>query len=406
MLDIKVVEQTDEIRESLVKAKVYLGLATTLFSYMLYRTNIDFCLDDPKVKTAAATVTKNGNFIFIDVSFWNTLNDKQRAFLLLHELNHIFLEHPQRVRDNAYNNKKFNIASDYYINLMATGAYQKKDGKIGYNERYKKYLEFIEGGLYDEKWLGMSSDEIYHKLDDSDMSGFDDSDMDIIEAEDETHQQEVENRQTAIEAVINAQSSQTVGENEQGIVKHFGELLKPKIEWTEHLQNLMVKYGKEYTTYKRYNNKSNTVIFPSYEGFGINVVFGIDTSGSMSNLDITRALSELKGLLESYNSWKVTLITADVKAHLIGVYSSDNGDGFDNIDFEKLLGGGGTLMDSMVEYAIDVNNQDPINACIILTDGYLADGDLRGYTDFGVICVITDKGNKNYINNNVEVIYA
>lgn len=407
-----VVETTEELQETLVKAKVYMGLATALFSYMLYRTNIQFT-DDEKISTVAATITKDGNFIYINTKFWLSLTDKQRAFLLLHEVAHIFLEHPIRSKENAYNNDVYNNAADYYINLMATGKYSYANGKVSTNERYAKYLEFIDGGLLDEQYMGMSADEIYfllmeqaEELPQSIMDG------DIISADgmfcdisEEVHNQIQRNRVTAIEAIVNAESSQQVGENEGNIVRMFQNLVKPKIHWTEHLQNTFVKNKKERTTYKRYNRKSNEVIFPTYEGNHINVVFGIDTSGSMSKDDITRAVSELSGLLETYDSWKLHLATADAKVYVIGVYESSI-DGFNDIDFSKMLGGGGTKMSVIVDYAREVNHEDEINTCIILTDGYLFNDDLNTLEDFGIITVVTESGNKSYENNKVEVIHV
>lgn len=406
--------------ESMVRAKVYVGLTSSMLSYMFYRCKLIPTID-PSVKTAGATVTANGNEIYINVEFWETLTDKQRAFLLLHEVLHIFLDHITRSKDNKYSAMLWNVATDYHINLICSGAYLE-DGVIKYNQRYTKYSNFIEGGLLDTKYVGMSSDEIYHKLLDEndgiakvacesalgdDIDEYADN-MDIIPTDIESKQiqdQVFKNKQTAVESVINANGSSGIGENEMDMVRVFENLVKPKISWVEHLSNIIVKNEQTWTTYMNYNHLSGQVIFPSYEGNTINVVFGIDTSGSMSPADINRAVSELYGLLNTYDSWKIHLISCDTKAHVLGIYTSEDGHGFEDFDL-KLIGGGGTYMSPMVQYASDVGETDDINCCIILSDGHLLASDLKDDVDFGVVVVITDNGNQNYYNDNVEVLFV
>lgn len=407
--------------DSMVKAKVYVGLSSTMLSYMLYRCNIVPTRDEA-IPTGAATVTGNGNFIYLNLDFWEKLSDKNRAFLLLHELLHIFLDHISRARDGKYSSMLWNIATDYHINLVCSGAYVK-DGKVLYNERYKKYINFIEGGLIDAKWAGMSSDEIYHKLleeNENDpekacrsvlgdgMEEYESNMIDIIpsdELSDGADEQRTKNRQTAVEAVINAQSSNSVGDNEGELVRKFENLVKPKIMWTEHLSNIIVRNEITWTTYMNYNHLSGEVIFPSYEGNSINVVYGIDTSGSMSYDDVSRAVSELWGLLNTYDSWTVHFITCDVKVKVLGTYSSDEGHTFDDFDL-NLAGGGGTRMSPMVEYAKEVSEDDGVNTCIIFTDGYLMQYDLQDDVDFDVVVVITENGNKHYTNDKMEVLFV
>jgi predicted metal-dependent peptidase len=408
----------DDFHDSMVRAKVYVGLATTMLSYMLYRCKI-VPTNDPQVPTACATVLRDGNYIFVGVDFWQTLDDKKRAFLLIHEVLHIFLDHVARAKDNEYSAMLWNIATDYNINLTCSGAYLDGNGRVAYNRRYQKYLTMIEDGLYDEQYIGMSSDEIYHKLlEENDGNakkacesvlgegmGEYEAYMDIIPSDEESkevEEQTIKNKQTAIEAVQNAMASKSIGENEMELVKRFEDLVKPKIHWTEHISNTFVKNAQDRTTYRIFNTRSRCgVIFPSYEGHNINIVFGIDQSGSMGYDDTIRAISELYGLLETYDSWNLHLVTCDTTAHLIGKYSSHDGDTFESINFD-LVGGGGTYMTPMVEYAME---QDDINTCIILTDGYLSEDDLKMETDFGVVVVVTDKGNKDYKNDNVEVLY-
>lgn len=427
----KATEIDYDFAETMVKARVYLGLATTMFSYMAYRCNI-VPTDDERVPTAAATVRASGNYVYINVHFWKELADKERAFVLLHEIQHIFLDHIERARDGMYHATLWNIATDYNINLTSSGTYSKLDWnnkpQIHKNDRYTKYLVMPDGGLYDEKYIDMSSDEIYSQLleeadGDAEQAcknvlgedGYEEYEVTMIDIRpsdeagntvraEEIEAQRIKNRQTAIEAVQNAEMSGGIGDNEASLARLFSDLVKPRIDWTEHIANSFVKNSQERTTYKRYNNKSmGGVIFPSWEGHTINVVFGIDTSGSMSDNDLNRAVSEFSNLLKTYDSWTVHLLTCDVKPHVIGIYSSEDGDSFETVD-KSLIGGGGTEMQPIVDYAKE--QLEDINTCIILTDGGLGYEDLQDVdVDFGVVVVVTENGNKSYENDKVEVVH-
>lgn len=419
---IKEVENLpDWYEDSMVRAKVYVGLASSMLSYMMYRCNI-VATDDPQIKTGAATVNPRGNFIYLDIKFWESLTDKERSFLLLHEILHIFLDHISRSKDNEYSVMLWNIATDYHINLIGSGAYLN-GGMVLYNKRYQNYLKMPESGLFDKKYVGISSDEIYYQLleeNDNDpetacknvlgdqFDDYKDGMVDIIPSDTDSkdvEDQVTKNRQTAVEAVINAKNSNGIGDNEQSLVRKFEDLVKPKIAWTEHLSNVMVKNEVNWSTYMNYNHLSGDVIFPSYEGNSINVVFGIDTSGSMAYDDVNRAVSELWGLLNTYDSWTIHFITCNVKVQVIGTYSSDDGHTFDDFDL-NLNSGGGTLMSPMVEYASELAISSDINTCIIFTDGHLMQDDLQDDMDFDVVLVITEKGNKNYKNDKLEVLFV
>lgn len=97
-----------------------------------------------------------------------------------------------------------------------------------------------------------------------------------------------------------------------------------------------------------------------------NILFMIDTSGSMSNKEITAAFCEIKGALEQFNGklkgW-LGFFDADVVPPIP----------FENVEELCVIrpeGGGGTNFDCVFEYVRECMEETPPASIIILTDGY------------------------------------
>jgi len=76
--------------------------------------------DFPDLDTAAITFDSDGNALnlLINRSFWNSLNEHTRLFLICHEMLHIILQHGVRFREyyNTEHFSKMNTAADVVIN--------------------------------------------------------------------------------------------------------------------------------------------------------------------------------------------------------------------------------------------------------------------------------------------------
>ena len=393
-----------KFQEELVEARVYCNIATPLFSYMLYKCNISI---DNSVPTAAAKVLSSSNDLVFNEKFWDTLTGKERAFLLLHETLHIFLQHGSRMVDKAYHGGLWNVATDYHINYVLSGMYKDSSGTIKTNQRYTEYLHFIKGGLFDNRFVGMSSDEIYDLL----LSEADgDPDKAVEDATGEKGKpydsvyateaisaaQETENSQSAIAAVQNAEmiGESGIGENELGISRIFKNLAQHKVKWQDILSETIRSSVKIRETYSRVSRKSRGgVIFPTYTGNSVNLVLGIDTSGSVSDEQLTNFVSEVRGIMHSFDSYTVEIISCDTVVYRIGEYTQDTS--FDSIDWSKMSGGGGTRMKSMVDYAQKKKHNDNADdmVCVIFTDGYLFSNDVNS-ADFDGELIVCINGNE------------
>ncbi len=159
------------------------------------------------------------------------------------------------------------------------------------------------------------------------------------------------------------------------------EVLKPKIDWRRELQKLLKgsienAMGKMDYTYSKRNRRycDHDVVLPGYKGYLPRIAVVIDTSGSMTNGDISLAIGEVYGILKTMNA-KITVISCDAAVH--------NVQKIKNIDEIKLIGGGGTNMAVGITEAL---NHKP-DLIVVITDGYTPWPDEE--IDCKVIAVLT-----------------
>ena len=402
------VEITEKLSEELSEARTNVILGSSLISYALFTCEIYFtsCDENP---TACALVRGSGNYIFIDTTLWGSIKLKHRAGILYHETLHIFLEHGYRGRDNMYDPQKWNKATDYNINPTCKGLY-KNDFGVVKDPRASKYFDMPEWVLYDVRYVGMSSDEIYELLDDDDdeTEAFDVVDMegDGFESDELIDAQVQKNRQTMMASIKMAEDMGGIGEHELGIVRQIHELTKPVVGFRDHLETFMRSSVPTRTTYRRISRKSSDVIFPSLEGNHMNLLIGIDTSGSTRDSDIVECMSEVVGLAEDLDSWTIHVVSCDSKPYYVAELSSDTFETGEIKDL-KLRGGGGTILGPMLN-SVEGVEYESIDAAIIMTDGHLNDDDVESCYDgsFPVIVMVTENGNEDLVmkNNEIRVI--
>ena len=108
---------------------------------------------DEKMKTAAT----DGTSIKFNPDFLMSLPSKQQVGLVVHEILHVYGKH--HIRGIGLDHNLHNIATDYWINLQIQDAINAEIKRRGVS-----CMELPEGALLDEKYRGMSSDDIYKLL--------------------------------------------------------------------------------------------------------------------------------------------------------------------------------------------------------------------------------------------------
>lgn len=409
-----------DILKTLSDAQINVSLASPMMSFQLYYCEIYFT-DHPQIETAGACITQEKNLIFINPRWWTVAlkNRKQRAYVLLHEVLHIFLEHGPRQRDNGYENGLWGKATDAVINNQCSGRYIDETGNVQIADRYKQYLEEPSNGIFMPQYVDWSSDKVYLDMQrDAQKSeggkgspgGDGESFDDIFYVDQDISSQITKNTQHALGSIIHAKNigSDGVGANEAWMVRHFQSLVEPKFSYTELLYDAMSRTVTDEPTYNKVSRRNHGgIIFPAYTGTTINVAWVIDTSGSMGQEELTRSASELKGLLQEFDHWSLYLISVDVKAHVIGVYRKDEEHDFDLINV-ALIGGGGTDMGPAAEMVTELKESgEEIDAFILLTDGGFDTTSLENNMprDTVNVIVVTEGGAKINVDGAL-VLYA
>lgn len=400
----KPVPLTDAMYEAMNAARANVVLGSPLYSYAM--TKVDFVFSE-NAETACAIVLPGKNLVVLGVDFFmNKLTDEcERAFVLMHELDHIFFDHATRAKEQCMNPEIYGWAADYYVNMRVSGIWKDENGEIKRSERYANYFTFPKfGGLYDEKFFGLCVEEIYHKLledmpenlqkiveimagrDASELSedernkirklggNFDELPVNMTDGEVELEAQRQENMLTLQTAATIAEATKQIGDSEGMLIREIREMAKPVISWKDKIANMIQSSVRQRPTYKRPNSRTipgRGPVLPSYDGMAVNVMYGFDTSGSMSQQDYAFVSGELRGIIEQFDAWRLHLACCDTAMTELGQYSSEEISDFEEIEL-KMHGGGGTNMAPLADYASRLFEEgEELNACIIVTDGYI-----------------------------------
>ena len=267
-------------------------------------------------ETSSGTAQTNGLDVIYDRDFINRLNDKQLAFLILHENMHKAYRHlivwRKLYKENAM---LANLACDYVINLQIvdydrSGAvvemptdedgnvmgcideeYRDMDAHQVYNLLVKKHGKDAGKVKVLVVGNGHSSDGQGGEQNDSDVEklpqGFDEHDWDG--AQDGTPEEQ-EAQAKEIESALR-QGSILVGKMGGNVQRGISEMLVPKIDWKEALRDFVksATQGKDKTTWRRLHKRyiASDIIMPSSYNENVgSIVIGIDTSGSIGTEEL------------------------------------------------------------------------------------------------------------------------
>ena len=354
-------------REKLVTARIGLLLRAPFFGNLA--TRMTLINADEWCPTAAT----DGRRFYYNSEFVNGLPLKQLEFLVGHEVLHAVYDHMGR-RGNR-DPKLWNIADDYCVN------WDLVEQRVG---------DKIPVALYDAKYKGMSAEEVYDDLyENADKINIDelmkrllDEHMDGDEGDGEGEEgdgekpgngrpklseaEKKEIRDEIKEAVLAAAQASGAGNLPGGVKRMIKDLVEPVMDWRELLQQQIESTVKSDFTWARPSRRSwhMDAVMPGMKpGEQIDVVIGIDTSGSITDKDLKVFLSEIKGIMEAYDEYKITVMGWDTEVHNVGVFNSDN---LEDIASFEPGGGGGTDPHCVWKYLQD-NDIEP-KKLIMFTD--------------------------------------
>jgi predicted metal-dependent peptidase len=363
-----------EIREKLITARVGLLLRASFFGNLA--TRLKLVNADEWCPTAAT----DGRNFYYNSRFVDMLKPKEIEFLFGHEVLHCVYDHFGRRGDR--DPQLFNIANDYCVNG------DLKKHRVG---------EFITSVpcLYDHKYEGMSSEEIYdilyenaekidigslidkmldEHLDGEGQDGSGEGDGDEKSGKGKGRPQlSAEERQKIRdeikEAVLSAASaSDGAGNLPAGVKRLIQDMTAPKMNWREFLRMQLESTIKSDFTWMRASRRGwhMDAIMPGMKNDEmIDIAISIDASGSMGADILRDILSETQGIMDSFPAYKLHVVSFDTAVYNPATYDSEN---LDNLVDYEIHGGGGTDFDCVFEY-FKQNDIQP-KRHIMFTDGY------------------------------------
>jgi len=300
-------------------------------------------------KSSLPTMATDGKSIFYNAEFTDALSEAELDGVKVHEAYHRILKH--HLRMGKRDAELWNIACDYAINpiIIQSG------------------LVLPEGALIDAKFKGMSAEKIYDLLkqdqgDDGNGGGGSGQPQpqEWGNVEDQGGGMS-EDQIKSEEATINAQVVMAVnsmkteaGKLPANIKEIIDEMKRSQIDWKDVLRRFVGGDQPEGYSYRRPNRRQwylNEVVTPVSNKIGCgDIVVGIDTSGSVSSIELSHFLGELNAIAESSGAESVTIITCDYDVQ--GVVRYERGDQIEDI---VCKGRGGTRVMPVFDYIAENN---------------------------------------------------
>jgi predicted metal-dependent peptidase len=360
-----------EVREKLVTARVGLLLRASFFGNLATRLRLvnadDWC-------TTAAT---DGRNFYYNSRFIDMLRPKEIEFLFGHEVLHCVYDHFGR-RGNR-DPQLFNIANDYCVNA------DLKKHRVG---------EFITTVpcLYDHKYEGWSSEEIYDDLyekaekididrlvemmldehldEEDDSEGEGDNKNGKGQRPKVSEEERAKIRDEIKEAMLAAAAADSSGAGNipAGVKRLIQQLTEPKLNWRELLRMQLESTIKSDYSWLRSSRRGwhmDAVMPGMIPEPMIDIAIGIDASGSIGEQMLKDFLSEIQGIMDSFPAFRIHVITFDTGVYNPCQYDSDN---LDTICDYEVKGGGGTDFECVFNY-LKEHDIEP-KRLVMFTDGY------------------------------------
>ena len=349
------------------------------------------------------TAWTDGTRVWLNPAFLDAISDDELDYVLMHQILHIVLKHGER--EIGYEHMKFQIACDIVVNsniYMSSGGDEKSislrsyggvqmhfapDGSEGYEHSVEEIYYMLEqvdctqAQKGDEGDCGLDSDQSGENEGDDGIEGGGsatgknvawDHHSKLEEMKDDEAMKDVWEQRllAAAEAISIRDPSNKCGSLPAFAERMLMELKKTQIDWRTILNEFVQEEVCDYSFMppdKRFDD--NPFFLPDYnekDNFVKDILFMIDTSGSMSDEMITTAYSEVKGAIDQFDG------------HLKGWLGFFDADVIEPREFEsedefciiRPVGGGGTNFHVIFHY-VNQHMQDNLPTCIIiLTDGY------------------------------------
>lgn len=351
--------------DKIIKARAQMIFDQPFYACLAMKLKLE---EDNKQPTFAT----NGKILKYNSTFAESLTNKELKGVLAHEVTHLALGHPWR-RENR-DPIRFNIAGDYVVNETVI----------------KSGMKLPQGHLLNSSYYGMNVEAIYDLLPETPKqqntqqgsgNGDEEDESEGGSSSQSSNEQnqdpgncgsfydspnEQDNQELQAEwKVATSQAAQIAkGSIPSELQREIDALLNPALSWKTLLQDFVEYCARNDYNFMRPNKRymQHGVVLPSLISEELpEVAVAIDTSGSISQQELSEFASEITNILNTYDTTvRVLYCDSSVKKEQI----------FTRADMPvelKLYGGGGTDFRPVFE-RIEKTNQP---MCLIyFTDLY------------------------------------
>ena len=332
------IKRTPEFQRAMSR----LTTSDVFFTSLMYSLKL---VPDASVPTAC---TNGVQLKYNPVWFAESMNDKQRVCLIIHELLHVILMHPMRrgIRDH----RRFNIACDHVVNLLCT--------EYGF--------EMPPGGLCDPKYKGMTAEQVYDLLPQDEQGGGDMDVQDYDPDENDGKTRAEAEREVAINTSKAFQAAKAAGTDSAAMRRMVGEAQVQREPWYQHLRRYMTSmHARAYNWAKVDARRAvlHGIVTPMQrtEQMG-KIVFAVDESVSITDKQLASMSEHIKDILMDVTPKEIVVVYFHSIVSHVDVYS-------DPSEFAlESHGTGGTCFEPIFERVAE-EHSDAQLICV-LTDLY------------------------------------
>jgi predicted metal-dependent peptidase len=313
------------------------------------------------------TAATDGRTFYYNSRFVCSLRQGEIEFLFGHEVLHVVYDHMGRREEREP--RLWNIANDYAVNA------DLKRHRIG---------EFITTVpcLYDAKYDGKYSEQIYDDLKkDAEKMNLDDLLDSLIDEhldEDEDGEggrpkkmspsEREQLRQQIKQDIISAAQASEGGSIPQGVKRLLDDITNPTMPWRELIQTNLTSTIKTDYSFSKPNRRGwhlDAIMPGMTPGEEIDISIAIDMSGSISAKQATGFLSEIAGMMDMFDGYRIHVFCFDTNVYAEQDFNSDN---MDSISEYEPQGGGGTDFTCIFDHL--KSRGEDVKRLIVFTDGY------------------------------------
>ena len=307
--------------------------------------------------------------IYANSEFLESLTVERAAVELIHVLNHALRDHAQRARNtsvDAMTAPVWNAAADCEINddLFEDDLIEDDDwvfpetlGMSDFMPAEHYYRHLLDNGVsvqvHIECGSGCHSHAVPHELD-ADTDALSDFDRTLL-------------KRAVAAAVADHHKAHGTGSVPEGLARWAQQTLHPKVNWRQQLASALRssvhhKTGTADYTWQRPSRRQqpqDAVLRPAMTRPVPSIAVVVDTSGSMSEHELDRALTEISAIVATVVPGdSVRVLSVDTVVH--------TDQHIHNTNRISLEGAGGTNMAAGIAAAAEANP----DAIVVITDGW------------------------------------